>query len=135
MRVTELAQRANVSAFRIRHYEQLGLIKAQRGRSGYREFTEGCVREVVFIAMSRDLGFSLKEIGPAVASYRAGTLTFDEMIDLMRRRLLEVDEQIAAHRSVRKKLIAHIGWLTRRQRNMDKHGQREHRLGWKSKRT
>ena len=72
------------------------------------------VREVIFIAMSRDLGFSLKDIGENLPRYRAGTLTFDAMVDLMRGRIAEVDQQIAAQRDVRKKLVSHIAWLEKR---------------------
>jgi MerR family transcriptional regulator, copper efflux regulator len=109
-----------VSAHRLRHYEGLGLIQAQRSASGYREFADRTVREVVFISMSRDLGFSLKDIGEAIPRYRAGTLTFDEMVELMRRRMAEVDRLIEAHRAVRKKLVSHIAWLEKRKREFAK---------------
>jgi len=122
MKVSELAQRTGVSAHRLRHYEELGLLRAERTGSGYREFAERVVREVVFIAMSRDLGFSLKEIGETLPRYRAGTLTFDQLIDIMRDRIAEVDEQIAQQRAVRRKLVAHIAWLEKRKRAF---GQRE----------
>ena len=56
MKVSELAQRTKVSVHRLRRYEAMGLIIAQRDTSGYREFTDRTVREVIFIAMSRDLG-------------------------------------------------------------------------------
>jgi len=116
MRVSELAQRTGVSTHRLRRYEELGLIHAERSGSGYREFPERTMREVVFIAMSRDLGFSLKEIGETLPRYRAGTLTFDQMVELMRGRIVEIDQQIAAHRVVRKKLVSHIAWLEKRKR-------------------
>lgn len=120
MRVSELAQRTAVSTYRIRHYEELGLIHADRSESGYREFADRTVREVIFIVMSRDLGFSLKVIGENLPRYRAGTLTFDEMVDLMRGRIVEVDEQIAAQRALRKKLVSHIAWLKKRKQKVAK---------------
>ena len=116
MRVSELARRTGVSAYRLRHYEALGLIHAERSGSGYRQFTDGTVREVIFIAMSRDLGFSLKGIGEALPRYRAGTLGFDEMIELMRGRIKEVDQHIADQRGLRKKLVSHIAWIETRKR-------------------
>jgi DNA-binding transcriptional MerR regulator len=120
MRVSELAQRTGVSAHRLRHYEELGLIHAERSGSGYREFSDRTVREVIFIAMSRDLGFSLKDIGETLPRYRAGTLTFDQLIDIMRDRIADVDRQIAAQRDVRKKLVSHIAWLEKRKRESAK---------------
>ena len=125
MRVSELAQRTGVSTHRLRRYEELGLIHAERRVSGYREFADRTVREVIFIAMSRDLGFSLKDIGEALPRYRAGTLTFDEMVELMRGRIAEVDQQIAAQSAVRQKLVSHIAWLEKRKREFGKraHGK------------
>lgn len=116
MKVSELASKTGVSAYRLRRYEELGLIRAERTGSGYREFQERVLREVVFIAMSRDLGFSLKEVGEVLPRYRAGTLTFDQLIEVMRDRILEVDRQIAAQRTVRRKLVSHIAWLEKRKR-------------------
>ena len=40
MKVSELAARTKVSAHRLRRYEVMGLIIAQRNASGYREFTD-----------------------------------------------------------------------------------------------
>jgi MerR family copper efflux transcriptional regulator len=130
MKVSELAQRTGVSAHRVRHYEELGLIRAERTESGYREFAERVVREVVFIAMSRDLGFSLKEIGETLPRYRAGTLTFDQLIDIMRDRIADVDEQIAEQRAVRKKLVSHITWLERRKREFGRRRQAKTPSSW-----
>ena len=118
MRVSELAQRSGVSAHRLRRYEELGLIRAERRTSGYREFPDRAVREAIFIAMSRDLGFSLKDIADTLPRYRARTLTFDQMIELMRQRIDEVDRQIAAQRATRKKLVSHIAWLDKRKREL-----------------
>lgn len=116
MRVSELAARTGVSAHRLRHYEALGLIQAERSGSGYRNFSDRTVREVIFIAMSRDLGFSLKDIGETLPRYRAGTLTFDQLVEHMRGRIAEVDQLIAQQRTLRKKLVAHIAWLEKRKR-------------------
>lgn len=130
MKVSELAQRTGVSVHRLRRYEELGLITAQRGASGYREFAEGTQRHVVFIAMGRDLGFSLPELAEALPRYRAGTLTFDQMIDHMRARIAAVDEQIAAQGALRKKLVDHISWLEQRQREQDQRARSKPPSSW-----
>ena len=120
MKVSELAQRTKVSVHRLRRYEAMGLIAAQRNASGYREFADRTVREVIFIAMSRDLGFSLEDVGETLPSYRAGTLTFDQMVALMQTRIAEVDAHIAAQRVVRQKLVLHIVWLKKRKHEFAK---------------
>ena len=120
MKVSELALRTGVSAHRLRRYEELGLIRAERTGAGYREFAERAVREVTFIAMSRELGFSLKEIGESVPRYRAGTLTFEQLIEIMRQRIADVDRQIAAQRGIRRKPVSHIAWLEKRRLAFEK---------------
>ncbi len=114
MKVSELAQRTGVSVHRLRRYEAQGLIRAERSAAGYREFSERTVREVIFISMSRDLGFSLAQIGGTLPRYRGGTLTIDEMVDHMRERIAEVDTLIAEQRALRKTLVSHIAWLKKR---------------------
>jgi len=130
MKVSELAQRTGVSAHRLRRYEDQGLIRAERSGSGYREFGERTVREVVFISMSRDLGFSLQQIADALPRYRSGTLTVDEMVHSMRERIAEVDAVIAEHRALRKKLVSHIGWLEKRRPEASQHKPSTKSASW-----
>lgn len=114
MQVSELSRRTGVSIHRLRRYEALGLIRAERSAAGYREFNERVLREVVFISMGRDLGFSLDALADALPRYRVGTLTLDQVIDDMRRRIAEVDDVIAQQQVLRKKLVEHIAWLDQR---------------------
>jgi DNA-binding transcriptional MerR regulator len=114
MRISELAKQTGVSAHRLRRYEALGLICAERSTGGYREFGERTVREVVFIAMGRDLGLSLATLADAIPRYRAGTLTIEEMVFTLRRRIEEVDAVIAEQQALRQRLVDHIGWFKER---------------------
>lgn len=116
MRISELARRTGVSAHRLRRYEALGLIRAERSGGGYREFAERVMREVVFISMGRDLGFSLKTLAEHLPRYRAGTLTIDEMIWTIQQRIAEVDAAISEQRELRQRLVSHIAWFKQRQR-------------------
>jgi len=116
MRISELAKRTGVSAHRLRRYEAQGLIRAERSGGGYREFGERTIREVVFIAMGRDLGLSLATLADALPRYRAGTLTIDEMVFTLRQRIDEVDAVIAEHQALRQRLVDHIGWVKQRER-------------------
>ena len=62
MKISELANRTGVSTHALRHYERLGLLEPVRHANGYRDYTESMRREVVFIAMSRKIGFSYKQV-------------------------------------------------------------------------
>jgi MerR family transcriptional regulator, copper efflux regulator len=114
MRISELARRCGISTHRLRRYERDGLIPGVRTDGGYRDFAESCVREVRFIAMGRELGFPLSQLGELLPRYRAGTLSIDEMIDGLRQRMAEIDADIAERRALRRRLVSHIGWFERR---------------------
>jgi DNA-binding transcriptional MerR regulator len=115
MKISELAQRTGVSAHALRHYERLGLLKARRLPSGYRDYDERVVREVIFIVMARRVGLPLKRIGDSLPAYRAGRLTFTQMIDALNERIAEVDAAIAAQQQQRQLLLDHVQWLADQQ--------------------
>jgi MerR family copper efflux transcriptional regulator len=111
MRISELAQRTGVSAHALRHYERVGLLAPARTAGGYRDYPESVRREVVFISMSRRIGFSLKDIGERLPAYRSGRLTFDDMVLAMRERIVQIDAQLAALQDQRAQAVDHIAWL------------------------
>lgn len=64
MNIGRTAKMSGVSTKMIRYYEQTGLIpKAARHDSGYRDYSDADVHRLRFIRRSRDLGFSVKQIG------------------------------------------------------------------------
>jgi MerR family transcriptional regulator, copper efflux regulator len=111
MRISELAQRTGVSAHALRHYERLGLLLPARTAGGYRDYPESARREVVFIAMSRKIGFSLKDVAQHLPAYRSGKLGFDDMIEAMRQRIAQIDAELAALKAQRAKVVDHVRWL------------------------
>jgi DNA-binding transcriptional MerR regulator len=111
MKISELAERTGVSAHALRHYERLGLLEPERRPNGYRDYPEAMRREVIFIAMSRRIGFSLKSIAERLPAYRAGRLGFAEMEEAMRGRIAEIDAEIGALRAQRRQVVEHIAWL------------------------
>ena len=61
--IGQAAQRAQVSAKMVRHYESLGLLPdVNRTDAGYRQYTDKQVHTLRFIKRARDLGFSMAEI-------------------------------------------------------------------------
>ncbi|TWG39637.1 DNA-binding transcriptional MerR regulator [Acidovorax delafieldii] len=111
MQISELAQQASVSVHALRHYERLGLIHPDRRANGYRDYPARMRREVVFIAMSRQLGFSLPQIALRLDEYRAGTLGIDDMVQALQARVDAIDQQIAALQSQKSTVQAHQAWL------------------------
>lgn len=64
MNIGRAAKMSGVSTKMIRYYEQTGLIpKAARHDSGYRDYDDSDVHRLRFIRRSRDLGFTVEQIG------------------------------------------------------------------------
>ena len=69
--IGEAAKASGVSAKMIRHYEQVGLLPAAaRTDAGYRQYDGSDVHTLRFIRQSRDLGFSIPEIGELVGLWQ-----------------------------------------------------------------
>jgi MerR family transcriptional regulator, copper efflux regulator len=69
--IGEAARLSGVSAKMVRHYESLGLLpRVTRTDSGYRQYSEAEVHTLRFIKRSRDLGFSMDEIGELVGLWQ-----------------------------------------------------------------
>lgn len=64
MKIGEAAERSGVSPKMIRYYESVGLVPgASRRANGYREYGDAEVATLQFVRRTRDLGFSLEEVG------------------------------------------------------------------------
>ena len=87
MRISELSAKTQVSVHRLRRYEADGLIDGQRLPNGYRVYDEKTVKHVIFIAMSREMGFSLPFIAEYVPKFQSGQLTPQDMIEAIQQRI------------------------------------------------
>lgn len=78
MKIGELAQRTGLAASRIRFYEGIGLLKAEREPNGYRTYSPQAVLVLNLIATAQQAGFSLDEIRmllpPDLTQWKHGSL-------------------------------------------------------------
>ena len=96
--IGELARRAGVTASALRYYEELGLLPAPARISGQRRYPESAARLVGAILLYSDAGFTLAEQKALMASRQSAS---GEWGRLARRKLAELDEQIARAQAAR----------------------------------
>ena len=96
LRVAELASAVGVSADTVRYYERAGLLpEPARTASGYRSYDTGAVDRLHFIQGAQRLGLRLADIRHLLAVRDTGTCPCEPAEQLLRRRLAEVDTEIA----------------------------------------
>lgn len=69
MNIAEVAKAAALPAKTIRYYEDIGLIRPQRGANGYRHFRASDLHKLVFLGRARSLGFSIEDCRALLALY------------------------------------------------------------------
>lgn len=86
----------------LRYYEELGLLPQPARISGQRRYPESAARLVGAILLYRDAGFTLAEQKTLMASDKDAS---GEWSRLARRKLAELDEQIATAQAAREAIM------------------------------
>ena len=106
MKIGAASAASGVSQRMIRHYETIGLIgAAPRRESGYRDYSDGDVHRLHFIANARDLGFSIKDIGALLSLWSDGSRDNEEVRRLALARAEELHRKAAALEAMRATLV------------------------------
>ena len=119
MRISELARLTGVTVHALRHYERAGLLRPARLPNGYRDYAGDARREVVFIAMSRALGFGVPQIRSHLLAWRRGRIGPGGLADAVLARADEIAAQIAALQAQHRQALEHAQWLRARQAEQD----------------
>ena len=112
MRVGELAEAVGIAADTIRYYERAGLLPPpRRTPAGYRAYDSEAVDRVRFIQGAQRLGLRLRDILNLLAVRDTGACPCEPAEQLLRRRLAELDEQMARLAALRTEMVAMIDAL------------------------
>ena len=107
LRVAELASTVGVAPDTIRYYERAGLLPApERTAAGYRSYDAGAVERLRFIRGAQRLGLRLADIRDLLEVRDTGTCPCEPAEGLLRRRMAEVDAEIARLVALRAEMAA-----------------------------
>ncbi|MEU6919034.1 MerR family transcriptional regulator [Streptomyces olindensis] len=111
MRIGELSRRTGVHTHQLRYYEAQGLLEADRGANGYREYDESAVLRVKQIRHLLGAGLSSEDIAyvlPCAVGEAPALPGCPELLAAMRSRLRRLDDQMARLARSRDALTGYI---------------------------
>jgi Cu(I)-responsive transcriptional regulator len=107
MNIGDVSERSGLPAKTIRYYEDIGLIRPQRGGNGYRAFSNADVHKLAFLGRARSLGFSIDACRALMALYDDEERASSEVKQVAEAHLEQIDRKIAELQGMRATL-AHL---------------------------
>lgn len=102
MNISQAARASGLTPKMLRYYENIGLLDpAGRSASGYRQYRTSDLETLAFIKRSRDLGFSLEEVGRLLGLWRDRHRSSAEVKALASAHVDELNRKIAELASLR----------------------------------
>ncbi|HEX7957751.1 MAG TPA: MerR family DNA-binding protein [Pyrinomonadaceae bacterium] len=105
LKIGEVSKRSGVGVEALRFYEKGGLLDSPaRTYGGYRVYGEEVLERLAFIKQAQALGFSLEEVRRIIDDARKGASPCDDVREIVRRRLEELDARLRELRRYREEL-------------------------------
>ena len=100
MNIAQAAAASGLPAKTIRYYEEIGLVRPQRGDNGYRRFDGKSLHKLTFLARARSLGFSIEECRALMALYEDRARASSDVKALAEAHLVRIADKIAELRAM-----------------------------------
>ena len=104
MNIGDAADRSGLPAKTIRYYEEIGLVRPDRGDNGYRDYRAADVHKLRFLQRSRGLGFSVEECRQLLALYEDRDRASADVRQIASAKVTEIDRKIRELTALRKTL-------------------------------
>ena len=101
MNIGRVSARAGLPAKTIRYYEEIGLIRPDRGENGYRDFSEADLHKLGFIGRARELGFSIEDCRLLLGLYEDRGRESAQVRQVATEHLGRIDDKIAQLQAMR----------------------------------
>jgi DNA-binding transcriptional MerR regulator len=107
--VADLAREVGVRPDTVRYYERVGLLPPpRRSPAGYRTYGADAVERLRFIQGAQRLGLRLRDIADLLAVRDTGVCPCEPAEQLLRRRLAELDAEMARLAALRAQMVAMV---------------------------
>jgi MerR family copper efflux transcriptional regulator len=105
LKIGDVSKLSGIGIEALRFYEKSGLLdRPSRTMSGYRVYGHEVLERLEFIKRAQVLGFSLDEIRQIISERAAGHSPCTHVREIVRHRLLELDERMREMRRYRNEL-------------------------------
>lgn len=105
MNIGEVAEAAGLPPKTIRYYEDIGLVRPDRARNGYRSYREQDLHKLRFLGRARALGFSIEDCRALLALYEDDARASSEVRRIAQRHLEEIERKIVDLNAMRATLV------------------------------
>ncbi|HZR41584.1 MAG TPA: MerR family transcriptional regulator [Ktedonobacteraceae bacterium] len=114
MFISELAKKTGLTVHTIRFYEEEGLLDTRhvrRGTNNYRYYSEEVVERLKLIKQAQTTGFTIAELKELAEAYDAGSLTKEQQVVFLRRKVEAIGRQIAELEQLQTTLLSKLAVL------------------------
>ncbi len=94
LKIGEVSKQTDVAVGALRYYEDLDLLKSQRGDNGYRYYSPEAIRQVQFIKKAQSLGFSLDDISEVLNVHQQGNIPCELVQSILQEKIDKLEAQI-----------------------------------------
>ena len=101
MNIGDVSRQSRLPVKTIRYYEEIGLVRPDRGTNGYRDFAQADVHKLAFLARARSLGFTIEDCRALLALYEDRQRASADVKRVAEEHLARIERKVAALEGIR----------------------------------